>query len=62
VPDFPSQATPAGGLSFTITYQGGTYTFTASVLPVGTNCVTLRVPSGNLTITSVTNGNGSYCS
>jgi hypothetical protein len=62
VPDFPSQATPAGGLSFTIMYQGGTYTFSASVAPVGTNCVTLHVPSGNVTVTFVANGSGSYCS
>jgi len=62
VPDFPSQATPAGGLSFTITYLGGTYTFTAYVPPVGTHCATLYVPSGNVTITFVANGSGSYCS
>ena len=62
VPDFPTQATPAGGLSFTITYLGGTYTFTASIPPVGTHCATLYVPSGNVTITFVANGSGSYCS
>ena len=62
VPDFPSQATPAGGLSFTIMYQGGTYYFTASVAPVGTNCATFYIPSGNMTSTTVMNGNGSYCS
>ena len=62
VPDFPSQATPAGGLSFTIAYQGGTYAFTAYVPPVGTHCATLYVPSGNVTITFVSNGSGSYCS
>ena len=62
VPDFPGQATPAGQLSFTITYQGGTYNFTAYIPPMGTNCVTLHVPSGNVTSTSVMNGSGSYCS
>jgi hypothetical protein len=62
VPDFPSQATPAGGLSFTITYQGGTYYFTAYVAPVGTNCATFHIPSGNITTTLVANGSGSYCS
>jgi len=62
VPDFPSQATPAGGLSFTITYQGETYYFTAYVAPVGTNCATFHIPSGNTTTTLVANGSGSYCS
>jgi len=61
VPDFPSQATVGGGLSFTITYQGATYTFNSGYPPVGTNCVTLRVPSGNVTRNTVMNGNGSYC-
>ena len=62
VPDFPSQATPAGQLSFTILYQGGTYYFTAYVAPVGTNCATFYIPSGNITSTTVMNGSGSYCS
>jgi hypothetical protein len=62
VPDFPSQAIPAGGLSFTITYQGETYYFTAYVAPVGTNCATFHIPSGNMTTTLVANGSGSYCS
>lgn len=60
VPDFPEQATPAGGLSFTISYQGGTYNFTTYIPPIGNNCVTFHIPSGNAT--TVTNGNGSYCS
>ena len=61
VPDFPSQATPAGQLSFTILYQGGTYYFTAYVAPVGTNCATFHIPSGNITSTTEMNGSGSYC-
>jgi hypothetical protein len=61
VPDFPSQATVGGGLSFTITYQGATYTFDSGYPPIGTNCVTLHVPSGNMTSSTVMNGNGSYC-
>jgi hypothetical protein len=61
VPDFPSQATPAGGLSFTISYQGETYNFTTYIPPVGTNCVTFHLPSGNMTSSTVMNGNGSYC-
>ena len=60
VPDFPSQAVPVGQLSFTIAYQGGTYNFTTTIPPIGTNCVTFHIPSGN--ITTVTNGNGAYCS
>ena len=62
VPDFPSQATPAGQLSFTISYQGETYNFTTYVPPVGTNCVTFHLPSGNVTSTTAMNGSGSYCS
>ena len=62
VPDFPSQATVGGGLSFTITYQGATYAFNSEYPPIGTNCVTLHVPSGTVTSTAVMNGNGSYCS
>ena len=61
VPDFPSQATPGGQLSFTIEYGGAPYNFTAYVPPVGTNCVTFQVPSGNMTSTTVMNGSGSYC-
>jgi len=62
VPDWPSEATPAGGLSFTISYQGGTYNFTTDIPPIGTNCATFHIPSGNVTSTTVMNGSGSYCS
>jgi len=61
-PIFPSQAMPGGELNFTVTYQGRTYNFVAGVPPIGTNCVTLHLPSGNVTKTTVMNGNGSYCS
>jgi len=61
VPDFPSQAQVGGGLSFTITYHGATYTFESGYPPMGTECVTLHVPSGNVTTSTVMNGNGSYC-
>jgi hypothetical protein len=61
VPDFPTQATPAGQLSFNISYQGGTYNFTVDIPPIGTNCVTFLVPSGGMNSTTVMNGNGSYC-
>ena len=62
VPDFPNEATPAGQLSFTISYQGGTYYFTTYVAPAGTNCATFYIPSGNMTNTKVMNGSGSFCS
>jgi hypothetical protein len=61
-PVFPLQAEPGGNLNFTVAYQGRTFHFVASVPPIGTNCVTLHVPSGNVTSATVMNGNGSYCS
>lgn len=61
VPDFPAQATAAGDLTFTITYQGHAYQFSASIPPVGTSCVTFEVPSGGTSATTAANGSGSYC-
>jgi hypothetical protein len=55
-PVFPYQATPGGGLNFTVSYQGETYNFSAVVPPIGTSCVTLHVPSGSVTTTTVSNG------
>ena len=60
-PVFPNQAEPGGELSFAVTYQGLTYSFSATVPPMGTSCVTLHVPSGNVTTATVMNGQGSYC-
>ncbi len=60
-PVFPNQALAGGKLTFTVIYQGETYAFSATVPPLGTSCVTLRVPSGNVTTASVVNGEGSYC-
>ena len=60
-PVFPDQAQAGGELNFTVSYQGGTYHFSAEVLPVGSSCVTLHVPSGNVTTMTVMNGEGSYC-
>ena len=57
VPDWPSEATPAGGLSFTISYQGGTYNFTTDIPPIGANCATFHIPSGAVTSTTIMNGN-----
>ena len=62
VPIFPSQATVGGGLNITVTYEGKTYNFVGYYPPVGTDCVTLSVPSGNVSSTTVMNGSGSYCS
>jgi hypothetical protein len=60
-PVFPSQATPAGELNFTVMYQGGTYRSSSFVAYAGYSCVTLHVPSGNVTTTTEMNGAGSYC-
>ena len=60
-PAFPSQAQPGGKLTFTIVYQGTAYNLSSDVPPIGTSCVTLHVPSGNVTTTTVMNGQGSYC-
>ena len=62
VPIFPSQATVGGGLNITVTYEGKTYNFVGYYPSVGTDCVTLSIPSGNVSSTTVMNGNGSYCS
>jgi hypothetical protein len=51
----------SGMLNFTVSYQGRTYDFTAGPPPIGTNCVTLHIPSGTVTTSTVMNGYGSYC-
>jgi hypothetical protein len=48
-PVLPSQASYVGSLNFTVTYQGATYHFPISYSPIGKECVTLHVPSGNVT-------------
>jgi hypothetical protein len=55
-PVFPSQAEPGGQFSFTIVYQGSTYRFTETVPPIGMDCVTLHVPSGDVTQATIMNG------
>jgi hypothetical protein len=55
-PVFPSQATLGGGLNITVTYEGKTYNFSGYYAPVGTDCVRLSVPSGNVNSTTVMNG------
>ena len=60
-PIFPAQAEAGGRLNLTIAYQGQTYNFVANVPGIGTNCVVLHLPSGNVTSTTVMNGSGSYC-
>jgi hypothetical protein len=62
VPVFPQQAMYGGGLNITVTYQGKTYNFAGAIPPIGTDCVTLIVPSGNVSFITVMNGSGSYCS
>jgi hypothetical protein len=57
-PVFPIQAEPGGELNFTVTYQGRTYGFSAGVPPIGTSCVTLHVPSGNVTRLTTMNACG----
>jgi hypothetical protein len=60
-PVFPAQATPGGVLNFTVVYQGHAYDFRTSIAFVGSNCVTLQVPSGTVTTKNVMNGYGSAC-
>jgi hypothetical protein len=48
-PIFPSEATRFGFLNFTVNYQGATYQFSESYAQFGVSCVTLHVPSGNVT-------------
>ena len=59
--NLPPQAEPGGNLNFTIAYEGKVYSFTGAVPPIGTNCYTFHIPSGNLTMVNVMNGSGSYC-
>ena len=56
-PVLPIQATPYGSLNFTVAYQGVTYHFSANY-PIffGKECVTLHVPSGNVTMTAMNAG------
>jgi hypothetical protein len=56
-PILPNQAAPYGWLNFTVTYQGAIYHFPAKY-PVffGKECVTLHVPSGNVTTTAMAAG------
>ncbi len=60
-PVFPSQATVGGSLNITVTFEGRVYNFAGDYPPVGTDCVTLSLPSGNVTSTTVMNGSGSLC-
>ncbi|HUH99499.1 MAG TPA: hypothetical protein VLY65_00510 [Nitrososphaerales archaeon] len=43
------------GGNFTAVYDGMTYTFSGAAPPIGISCVTLHVPSGNVTRTLTTN-------
>ena len=55
-PVLPIQATAFGWLNFTVTYQGATYHFPTSYSQIGKQCVTLHVPSGNVTSLSLSAG------
>jgi len=59
-PVLPTHAVNAGGYDFTVEYAGKTYNFAAQVQLVSLTCVTLRVPSGN--VTSSVYRYGSSCS
>ncbi len=55
-PISPPQASTLGNLSFVVAYQGKTYDFSSSVPPVGSNCTTLSVPSGDVSTVFTMNG------
>ena len=48
-PVLPNGAQSAGIFNFSIHYEGKTYGFAAYIPPASITCVTLRVPSGNVT-------------
>jgi hypothetical protein len=62
-PNWPVQADNVGDLNFTVNYQGRAYNLVINDAfpPIGTNCVTLHIPSGNVTRATAMNGIGSYC-
>src|SRR5450759_3999452 len=51
-PVLPSQASYVGWLNFTVIYQGATYQVPTNYDTMGIDCVTLHVPSGNVTSSS----------
>jgi hypothetical protein len=60
-PIYPPNVPSPGNLNITVTYLGQVYNFSELVPPIRGECVTLHVPSGRVTTTTVTNANGSYC-
>ncbi len=48
-PVLPAGAQSYGTYSFNVQYGGKTYSFAAAIRPASDSCVTLRVPSGNVT-------------
>ncbi len=48
-PVWPNGAVNAGTLNFTVSYQEQRYHFSAQAYLVGRSCVTLHLPSGNVT-------------
>lgn len=61
VPVFPSEAMYGGGLNITVAYNGEKENFAGAIPPIGTDCVTLHVPSGNVSSSTVMNGSSSHC-
>ena len=47
-PSLPSEAQGFGTVGITVGYGGTTYNLSAVIHPASLNCITLRVPSGNV--------------
>jgi len=62
MPIFPPQAESGGRLDLAVTYQGRSYNFSGQEPGVGSTCLTLHVPSGDGTTTTVFSSIGSICS
>jgi hypothetical protein len=50
-PVLPPRTVSSGTFNFTVQYEGKTYSFKASIAPVAVTCVTLKVPSSNVSST-----------
>jgi hypothetical protein len=53
-PILPDRAQGFGSFKFDVRYGGRTYSFSAGIRPISITCVTLRVPSGNVTAPTYT--------
>lgn len=61
MPIYPSNAIAGGIVNITLGYQGMAYTFSGNYPGVGSNCISISLPSGAITNSTVMNGIGSYC-